>query len=96
LSNDFAVRRSFFGRRASMINACSIASTNGASLLGASSRRLRRGSSTRSVRRYLRTVLRARLVAFTISRTDFLSRRCIRSTLPIMAMVITPDTPLLK
>jgi hypothetical protein len=44
----------------------------------------------------LRTVLRARLVASAISRTDFLSWRCIRSTLPIMAMVITPDTPLLK
>ena len=89
-------RRSFFGRRASTSSACLMDSTNGANLMGASSRWLRRGSSTLSVRRYLRTVLRAKLVASAISRTDFLSRRCMRSTLPIMAMVITPDTPLLK
>jgi hypothetical protein len=31
----------------------------------------------------------------TISRTDFFSRKCIRLTLPIMAMVITPS-PLLE
>ena len=96
LDQRLGVRRSFFGRRASTSSACMTSSTNGANLMGASSRRLRRGSSTLSVRRYLRTVLRDRLVASAISRTDFLSRRCIRSTLPIMAMVITPDTPLLK
>jgi hypothetical protein len=41
----------------------------------------------------LRTVFLARLVALTISRTDFFSRCRIRKTLPIMAMVITPHTP---
>ena len=34
-----------------------------------------------------------RLVALTISRTDFFSRWRIRKTLPIMAMVINPHTP---
>jgi hypothetical protein len=51
------------------------------------------GASALPMRRYLRTVLRDRLVARTISLTDFFSRRCIRKTLPIMAMVITPLAP---
>jgi hypothetical protein len=38
-------------------------------------------------------VFLAKLVALTISRTDFFSRWRIRRTLPIMAMVITPHTP---
>ncbi len=42
-----------------------------------------------------RNELRDKLVSRTISRTDFFSRKCIRRTLPIMAMVITPS-PLLK
>ena len=44
---------------------------------------------------HLRTVLRDKLVSRTISRTDFFSRKYIRRTLPIMAMVITPS-PLLR
>lgn len=39
------------------------------------------------------TVLRDRLVALAISRTDLFSRWCIRRTLPIMAMVINPHSP---
>jgi hypothetical protein len=38
----------------------------------------------------LRTVLRDRLVSRAISRTVLFWRWCIRRTLPIMAMVITP------
>jgi hypothetical protein len=72
-----------------------MASTNGVSFIGTGSRRYF-GSSTFASRSYFRTVLRDRLVALTISRTDFFSRRCIRRTLPIMAMVITPRTPLLE
>jgi hypothetical protein len=44
----------------------------------------------------LRAVLRARLVAFTTCRTEFLSRWDIRSTLPIVSVVIILDTALLK
>ena len=44
---------------------------------------------------HLRTVLRDKLVSRTISRTDFFSRKYIRLTLPIMAMVISPS-PLLE
>jgi hypothetical protein len=40
--------------------------------------------------------LRDKLVSRTISRTDFVSRKCIRLTLPIMAMVITPSPLLTK
>jgi hypothetical protein len=36
-----------------------------------------------------------RLVARAVSRTDFFWRWCIRRTSPIMAMVITSDSPLL-
>ena len=51
------------------------------------------GGCATGVRRYFLTVLRDRLVALAISRTDLLSRWCIRRTLPIMAMVINPHTP---
>jgi hypothetical protein len=54
------------------------------------------GCLTEAVYGYLRAVLRARLVAFTTCRTDFLSRWDIRSTLPIMSVVIILDTALLK
>ena len=86
------MRRSFFGRLASASSACCTASTNGASFVGTSGRRYF-GASALPMRRYLRTVFLARLVALTISRTDFFSRWRIRKTLPIMAMVITPRTP---
>jgi hypothetical protein len=43
----------------------------------------------------LRTVLRDKLVSRAISQTDFFSRKNIRLTSPIMAMVIT-FFPLLK
>lgn len=49
-----------------------------------------------AVCRCLRAVLRTRLVAFTTCRTDFLSRWDIRSTLPIVSVVIIFDTALLK
>jgi len=71
-----------------------IASWNGMSLPGASPRRYL-GSSSTGVFNHLRTVLRDKLVSRTISRTDLFSRKYIRLTLPIMAMVITPS-PLLK
>jgi hypothetical protein len=69
-------------------------SWNGVSLPGASLRRYL-GSSCTAAFTHLRTVLRDKLVSRTISRTDFFSRKYIRLTLPIMAMVITPS-PLLK
>ena len=53
------------------------------------------GSSSTGAFSHLRTVLRDKLVNPKISRTDFFSRKYIRLTLPIMAMVITPS-PLLK
>ncbi len=68
-----AVRRSFFGRLASASSACCTASTNGASLLGTSGR-LYFGASALPMRKYLRTVFLAKLVALTISRTDLFSR----------------------
>jgi hypothetical protein len=71
-----------------------IASWNGVSRPGVSLRRYR-GSSSTGALSHLRTVLRDRLVSRTISRTDLFSRKYIRLTLPIMAMVITPS-PLLK
>ena len=64
------------------------------SLPGASLRRYF-GSFSTAACNHLRTVLRDKLVSRTISRTDSFSRKYIRRTLPIMAMVITP-APLLK
>ena len=63
-------------------------------VLAVSSRRYL-GSSSTGAFNHLRTVLRDKLVSRTISRTDLFSRKYIRLTLPIMAMVITPS-PLLK
>ncbi len=66
----------------------------GASRSGPASRFETRFISTSSgAFNHLRTVLRDRLVALEISRTDFFWRNHIRRTLPIMAMVITPHTP---
>jgi len=90
-----AVRRSCLGRRASAFNACTTRSWNGLNFVAPASRRYC-GSSTFFTRRYLRTVLRDKLVARTISRTDFFSRKCIHRTLPVMAMVITSCIPPLR
>jgi hypothetical protein len=95
LSSALAVLHSFPGRRASASSAILIASRKGVSFVAAARRRYFGGYAT-DVRKYSRTVLRDRLVALAISRTDLFSLWCIRRTLPIMAIVITPGTPPLK
>ncbi|MNI90596.1 hypothetical protein D3C73_1481380 [compost metagenome] len=89
------MRRSCLGRRASAVNARFSASSNGLSLLGRGSRRYF-GASFTGARSHLETVLRDSPVLRAISRSDSLSLACSRRILPIMSMVITPRTPLLK
>jgi hypothetical protein len=66
-NNANAVRRSRFGRRASAFNAATIVSWNAVSFVALGARSYF-DSCTCSMRRYLRTVLRDRLVARVISR----------------------------
>ena len=92
---DLRMQRSCLGRCASALSASLSVSWCAVSLLGASLRRYF-GSSSTAAFSHLRTVLRDKLVSRTISRTDFFSRKYIRRTLPIMAMVITPSLLLEK
>ena len=91
-NNASAVRRSRFGRRASTFSAVTIVSWNAVSFVDFAERSYF-GSWTCSMRRYLRTVLRDRLVVREISRTDFSWRKRIRRILPIIVMVITSHIP---
>ena len=90
-----AVRRSCRGRCPSAFSALSSASTNGASLVGISRRRYF-GSAPCGAFSHFLIVLRDRLVSRAISLIDFPCRKCIERILPIMAMVITPLSLLLK
>jgi hypothetical protein len=73
----------------------SSASTNGASFVGISRRRYF-GSAPCGAFSHLLIVLRDRLVSLAISLIDFPCRKRIARILPIMAMVITPSSPLPK
>ena len=70
-------------------------SWNGASVV-VPSLRLYFGAASNGSRSHFEIVFLESPVRRAISRTDFLSRRCIRRTLPIMSMVITPCSRLLK
>ena len=77
------------------VNACFSVASNALSLFGRASRRYF-GASATGARSHFDTVLRDSPVMRAISRSDSLSLTCSRRILPIMSMVITPRTPLLK
>jgi len=97
---DLSVQRtrrasSCLGCRASAVNACVSVAWNALSLFGRGSRRYF-GALLTDACSHFETVLRDSPVMRAISRSDSLSLTCSRRILPIMSMVITPRTPLLK